>query len=627
MKKILKSAATFVIATSLVACSTSSKAVSGTFSGEAVGMGGKDHPVKVTLTLKDNVITDAQITADAETDGIGTKAMEALQKTLVSENSVEVDGVSGATITSNAIKEAALNALKAAGLKASDLVAKKTTGKVEDMNKEVDVVVVGAGGAGMVAAITASESGKKVMIIESQPLAGGNTVRSTGGMNATGTKAQQENTFEEAAGVEKTLEKAKSFADHKVIMDLANKVSEQYEAYKANPTGYFDSVELMELDTMIGGKGKNQFELVQTLTENSSPAIDWLSSIGANLVSVGQFGGASVKRIHRPLNDQGKVIAVGAYIVPILEKKVQDQGIEVLYDTTAEKVIMENGQATGIMATTKDGAKVTVHAKAAVLATGGFGANLEMVAEYKPELKGFVTTNAAGALGQGIAMAKEAGANLVDMDQIQIHPTVNVTDGTSHLITEGLRGDGAILVNQEGKRFTDEVGTRDAVSKAEIGQTGGYAYLIIDQKMADKSNVIQGYINNGYTVSGQSYEELAKAMGSDEATFAETMKQWNQAVAEKNDAQFNRTTFAEPLDQAPFYAIKVAPGVHHTMGGIQINEKAQVLQADGQVIAGLFAAGEVTGGVHGANRLGGNAVADIVVFGRIAGASASEFVK
>ena len=248
-----------------------------------------------------------------------------------------------------------------------------------------------------------------------------------------------------------------------------------------------------------------------------------------------------------------------------------------------------------------------------------------MVASYKTELKGFMTTNAPGIQGQGIAMATAIGAATVDMDQIQIHPTVEAN--TSALITEGLRGDGAILVNANGERFTDEVSTRDKVSAAEIAQPGSFSWLIVDQAMADASNVIQGYITKGYTKQGATYEELAKEIEVDPAAFAATMEKWNGCVEAKTDADFGRTSFANPLNTAPYYAIKVSAGVHHTMGGVVINSSTEVLKEDGSVIPGLFAAGEVTGGVHGANRLGGTAVADFVVFGRIAGASAAAFAK
>ena len=624
MKKLTALLASATMALSLVGCSTGK-----TYTGEAFGHD-KENPVKVTLTIKDKTITKVEVDASHETNGIGSKAAETMPGAIVAANSLEVDGVSGATQTSKAIIEAATAALKQAGLEPSDLVSKNTsTTKAKDIEETVDVVVVGAGGAGMTAAITATDAGKKVIVVESQPIAGGNSVRSTGGMNAAKTPYQDKNEFKEAAGVEKTLATAaEKFADNATITALAATVKEQWDAYQANPQGYFDSVELMELDTLIGGKGKNNPELVKALAENSAAAIEWLASIGADVKNVGAFGGASVKRIHRPVNADGKVTAVGAYIVPILEKNLQDRNVQFLFDTTANEIIMKDGKAVGIKATGKDGNKVTINAKSVVIATGGFGANSEMVEKYKPELKGFATTNAEGAQGQGIDMATAVGAATVDMDQIQIHPTVHIEeDGNAHLITEGLRGDGAILVNAEGKRFYDEVSTRDKVSAAIIEQTDKSAWLVVDQSMVDKSAVIAGYIKSGYTVTGATYEELAKAMGVDEATFVSTMNTWNQAVEAKSDAEFNRTSFANPLTTAPYYAIKITPAVHHTMGGIAINPKAEVLNEKGEAISGLFAAGEVTGGVHGANRLGGNAVADFTVFGRIAGQSAADNAK
>ena len=624
MKKLTALLASATMALSLVGCSTGK-----TYTGEAFGHD-KENPVKVTLTIKDKTITKVEVDASHETNGIGSKAAETMPGAIVAANSLDVDGVSGATQTSKAIIEAATAALKQAGLEPSDLTSKKTTAtKAKDIEETVDVVVVGAGGAGMTAAITATDAGKKVIVVESQPIAGGNSVRSTGGMNAAKTPYQDKNEFKEAAGVEKTLATAaEKFADNATITALAATVKSQWDAYQANPQGYFDSVELMELDTLIGGKGKNNPELVKALAENSADAIEWLASIGADVKNVGAFGGASVKRIHRPVNADGKVTAVGAYIVPILEKNLQDRNVQFLFDTTANEIIMKDGMAVGIKATGKDGHKVTINAKSVVIATGGFGANAEMVEKYKPELKGFATTNAEGAQGQGIEMATAVGAATVDMDQIQIHPTVHIEeDGNAHLITEGLRGDGAILVNAEGKRFYDEVSTRDKVSAAIIAQPDKSAWLVVDQSMVDKSAVIAGYIKSGYTVTGATYEELAKAMGVDEATFVSTMNTWNQAVEAKSDAEFNRTSFANPLTAAPYYAIKITPAVHHTMGGIVINPKAEVLNEKGEVISGLFAAGEVTGGVHGANRLGGNAVADFVVFGRISGQSAADNAK
>ena len=597
--------------------------VSGDFTGTAKGFGGD---VSVTLTLTDGAITGCTAEGKDETQGVGSEAIAQMPGKIAESGSIAVDGVSGATITSTAIKEAAAAALTAAGLNPDDYkTAVENNATAEDSTVDADVVVVGAGGAGMTAAITAAAEGKSVVILESQSMVGGNSVRATGGMNAGKTVYQDENEFGESAGVEKTLKTAaEKYADNETITALAKTVSEQWAAYQANPTGYFDSVELMELDTMIGGKGINDPELVETLCANSADAIDWLDEHGITLHNVSSFGGASVKRIHRPVNAEGKTVSVGSYMIPLLQENCEKAGVKMMLDTTATEILTDaNGAAVGVKATGASGETVTVNAKAVVLATGGFGANLDMVVKYKPELKGFMTTNAPGIQGQGIEMAQAIGAATVDMDQIQIHPTVEAN--TAALITEGLRGDGAVLINEEGQRFIDEVGPRDVVSAAEIAQTGSYSWLVVDQAMADASSVIQGYIKKGYTVTGATYEELGKAMGVDAAAFAETMEKWNGYVEAKNDPDFGRTSFANPLNTAPYYAVKVTAGVHHTMGGLKINANTEVLNEKGEVIPGLFAAGEVTGGVHGANRLGGNAVADFTVFGRIAGAAASDY--
>ena len=625
LASLLLAGAMFLTACGGSASSTSAAGgVSGSFTGTAKGMG----EVSVTLTLTDNVITDCTAKGDEETSGIGSVVIEQFPGEVVEGNTINLDSISGATITSNAFVEAAKAALTEAGLNPDDYMAKADkTANGETVSYDADVVVIGAGGAGMTAAMTAADAGQKVVILESQAMVGGNSARATGGMNAAKTVYQDENEFDQAAGVEKTLATAaEKYADNETITALAKTVSEQWAAYQANPTGYFDSVELMELDTMVGGKGINDPELVKTLCEGTADAIDWLDENGITLHNVSSFGGASVKRIHRPVNEEGKVVSVGAYMIPLLQENCEKRGIDIVLNTTVDTILTDaNGAAVGVSGTDKDGNTVVVNAKSVILATGGFGANLDMVTKYKPELAGFMTTNAAGAQGQGIEMATAIGAGTVDMDQIQIHPTVEAN--TAALITEGLRGDGAILVNANGERFIDEVGTRDVVSAAEIAQPGSYSWLIVDQAMADASSVIQGYIKKGYTKTGATYEELAKELDVDPAAFANTMETWNSYVEAKNDPDFGRTSFANPLNNGPYYAIKVTAGVHHTMGGVTINSATEVLKEDGTVIPGLFAAGEVTGGVHGANRLGGTAVADFVVFGRIAGESAANYAS
>ncbi len=583
MKKIITILLTAMMLLSLTACAPASTFKAGTYTGKAKGFSGD---ITVEVTFDDaKKITDVKVVSSTESADIGEKALPELAKKVVEANSSQVDTVTTATVTSLGFIEAVNAAIVAAGLNPEDFkAAEKTATEVKDETKDVDIVIIGAGGAGMVAAITASEAGKKVIIVEKAPIVGGNTSRATGGMNAAGTHYQKEAKIE-------------------------------------------DSAELFAAETMKGGHNLNDPELVKTLTENSAAAIDWLDSIGAPLSDVGKAGGASVNRAHRPVNAEGKILSVGSYLVSKFEESCTKAGVEILLETEAVEIIMKDGAAVGIKAKSAT-TNYTINAKAVIDTAGGFGANSEMVVKYKPELKGYVTTNASTITGDGIVLAEAVGAATVDMDQIQIHPTV--VQETGALITESLRGDGAILVNAEGKRFTDETLTRDVVSASVIAQKDSYAWLIVNQKMFDDSTVIQKYVTQGYMIAAKDQAELAKLFGCDEATIKATLESWNKALTDKSDAEFNRgslDTINYNVSEGPYYAVKIAPGVHHTMGGIKINSNTQVIDTKGNVIPGLYAAGEVTGGVHGGNRLGGNAVADIVVFGRIAGEQAAAYTK
>ena len=587
-----------------------------TFTGEDTGIGA----IAVTLTVEDGKITAAEVTGENETKGFGYEPIYEgkYAEAIVAAQGAGIDVIAGVTVTSEAVIRATEKAMVAAGLKAAEE-------KAAAADASCDIVIVGAGGAGMSAALQAIDCGvESVIVLEKTGSTGGNTSRATGGMNAAKTAAQDGNEWKEAttAAVEKTIASAKE--TYPELSELIAKVEEQFNAYKANPVGYFDSTELFALDTMVGGKGINDLDLVMTMVNNSADAIDWLATKNANLVSVGSFGGASVMRIHRALTAEGKTTPVGAYLVKTLTAGLEaEEKIDLRMNNEATELVVTDGKVTGVKVTSPEG-EYTITAKAVILATGGFGADLERVAAYQPSLDGFVTTNAPGVTGDGIDMAVAIGAATVDMEQIQIHPSVYTE--TSALITEGIRGDGAILVNQKGERFTNELGTRDVVSAAELAQEGGYAYTIVDQKMMDASSTYNGYFTKGFAVKGETYEELAAAVGMDAATFTKTMEDWNAAVAAQKDEAFGRMSFANALDTAPFYAIKVAPGIHHTMGGLKINTNTEVLTAEGAAIPGLYAAGEVTGGVHGANRLGGNAVADIVVYGRIAAQQAAAYI-
>ncbi len=500
---------------------------------------------------------------------------------MVEAQTPNVDTISGATVSSEAIIAAATEALEAAGADIAALdAARKDAGDSGEMKEETietDIVVVGAGGAGMTAAINVAQADKKVILLEKMAYAGGNTTKATGGMNAAETHYQEEQEIE-------------------------------------------DSVAQFVEDTMKGGKEINNKDLVTVMAENSAAGIEWLDEIGAPLPKVSFSGGATNARIHAPEDGSG----VGEYLVEAFLKKIDELGLEVMYDTKATELIVEDGKVVGVKASSKD-TEYTIKAGAVILTTGGFGANEEMYTQYRPDLKGTVTTNAPSATGDGIVMAEAVGADLVDIDQIQLHPTVE--QETSIMITESVRGNGAILVNQKGERFINEMETRDVVSAAELEQEGQYAYIIFDQKLRDGLKAIEKYVSNGLTVESDTIEGLAEEIDVDPAVLTETMETWNKAVADQKDEAFGRDTGMDnDLTTAPYYAVKIAPGIHHTMGGIKIDVHAQVIDKDGNAIPGLFAAGEVTGGVHGANRIGGNAVADIVVFGRVASASALEYI-
>ena len=546
----------------------------------AQGVGqGIDGDVVVQVEADANTIYAVEVLQQNETPGIGSVAVEQLPGAIVAANSIAVDGIAGATVTSNAIKDAIKQALTDAGIDAAPFEVAPEAAAAEKTAEtlDCDVVIVGAGGAGLTAAVRATQAGAKVLVLEKMPFVGGNSLKASGGMNCADTKFQ-------------------------AALDITD-------------SGVPEFIE----DTMNGGHGINDLALVTTMAEKSSEAVDWLESIGAPLPKVAATGGTVHKYLHSP--EDGS--PVGEYLVAKLDEEAKKNGIEVMLNTTATEILMDGGAAVGVKA--EDAAhEYTINAKAVVLATGGFGANFDLMCSFNPSLANAVTTNHPGATGDGILMAEAVGAATVDMDQIQLHPTVY--QATSMLVSEKMRSLGAILVNQDGVRFTNDLATRDAVSNAELEQPGGYAWIIFDQNLVDNNKSAAKYIEQGMAVTGDTYEALAEAMNVDAEAFVKTMETWNEAVATGEDAEFGRNNGMDAdLSTAPFFAIQIAPGIHHTMGGVKIDTATRVIDTEGQPIPGLFAAGETTGGVHGGNRIGGNAVCDFVVFGRIAGANAAEY--
>ncbi len=572
--KKIKWLSLFMVVTLLIislGLSTTAAYKDGTYEGSAPSMAGT---LKVKVTVKDGEITKIDVVDNPDTPILSDMAIEHVNEAILKDQNWNVDSASGATVTSTALKQAVKTALAGAVVEG---VTKTSKNVVTKKSYETDVLVVGAGGAGLSAAITAHDTGAKVLVIEKMPIVGGNTIRAEGGLNAAGTKLQK------AKGIE-------------------------------------DSAELFYEDTMKGGKNINQPDLVKILTTEAKLAVDWLTGLGADLSDVGQLAGAAKPRAHRPTGG----FPVGSEVIKTLYKSLKDRNIELLTSTKATELIVNNGKVIGAKAL-QGSNEITIKAKAVVIATGGFGANNDLVASIKPALKGFGTTNHTGATGDGINMAKAIGASLIDIDQIQTHPTV--VPGNGIMITEAVRGNGAILVNREGQRFISELETRDVVSEAILKQTGKTAFLIFEQNVRESLKTIESYIKQGLLVTAETPEELAKKLNINGNDLVKTIDRYNSFVTAGKDSDFKRNNLPRKLDKPGFYAIEVGPAVHHTMGGLKINTKTQVLNEKGTVIPGIYAAGEVVGGVHGANRLGGNAVADIVVFGRIAGSEAAAAVK
>jgi len=576
MKRIFSILCSCIALAALVSCASSGGSfAAGTYEGSGSGHGGD---IRVLVTVSADRIETIEVLESGETAMLGDAAFKELSDAIIAANTTKVDAVAGASESSAGFVAAVEDALAKAGIV---LVAKKGPSAAAPVvfDTDYDVIVIGAGGAGLSAALSASQAGAKVIVLEKMAMLGGNTIRATGGMNAAGTE------FQAKAGIA-------------------------------------DSVESFYKDAMKGGYEKNDPALVRTLAEQSAASVSWLVSLGADLSDVGRLAGASVNRAHRPAGG-GKV---GPEIIRALDQSiVKAAGVKV-YTKTKATAILKNaaGAVVGVEAIAADGRVYTIKARAVVLATGGFGANNDMAASYVPSLKGFATTNQPGATGDGIVLAESIGAALVDMAEIQTHPT-HAPD--KEMITEAVRGNGAIMVNRQGLRFVDELATRDVASAAILGQTGKSAYLVFDQSVRASLKAIESYVKLGIVIEGETPEALAAKIGAEPAALTATIATYNSAVAAKKDAEFGRADMPRALSTGPYYAIEVTPAIHHTMGGVKIDTEARVLSTAGAPITGLWAAGEVTGGVHGGNRLGGNALADIITFGRIAGTGAAAFAK
>lgn len=444
-----------------------------------------------------------------------------------------------------------------------------TPNNINNVADNYDLVIVGSGGTGLTAALQAKELGMNVAVFEKNENLGGNTTRASSGMNAAESLVQLQ---------------------HHVV----------------------DNKEDFYKETLQGGGLLNDRQMLQYFVDHSAIAIEWLRSHNIDLTDLTITGGMSKKRAHRPAS----MAPVGGYLVTGLLKKIQEEEIPVFNNSDVTKLLQENKKVTGITVTTPEGEKV-IKAKAVLLATGGFGASKEMMKKYRPDLVDYKTTNQPGATGDGLMLAEGVDAQLIQMNFVQVHPTAQTDGDHTFLIGEGVRGEGAILVNKEGKRFVNELNTRKIVSNAITDLNEDGAYLIFDQGVRDHFKAIEFYDHVGLVEHGDSIEELAKIIGVNADDLVKTVSDWNEAVSEKHDAEFGRTTGMDhPLNKAPYFAIHIHPAIHYTMGGVHVLPNTKVLDGDGHVINGLYAAGEVAGGLHGNNRIGGNSIAETVIFGR-----------
>ena len=548
--------------------------------GTAKGMNGE---IRLAVSFEGDKISAIEA-EHQETEGLGDKAIERLISQAIEGQTYKLDTVTGATKSSNGFVEALQLAIKDAGKDPANyekaFEGKAGNGESKELN--VDVVVVGAGGAGFASAITAKMEGADVVLLEKLPAVGGNTLISGGEYAAPGNAIQVEE------GIEDSPEK---FAE----------------------------------DLMVAGGDP---ELIRVLSENALAGSEWLrDEIKVEFLDTLMFfGGHSVKRSVIPKGHSG------VEMITKYSKKAEELGIDVLTEHDVQEILVEDGKVAGVRALTPEG-ELLVHAKAVVLTTGGFGANDEMTYQYDNEIDDKVlSTNSPGSEGDGIVMAQALGADTVGMDQIQLYPICDVETGKLLYVGDTRLVGGALLVNKEGKRFVEELDTRRAISLAIKAQTDSVGYLIWDEKSSEATGTIHSHpaeaeslYDRGLLVKADTIDELADHFGIDAAQLKETVANFNENSKNGVDPEFNLRNIGWTIEEGPFYMLKALPAVHHTMGGLKINTESQVINTEGAVIEGLYAAGEVTGGIHGKNRLGSAAMADITVFGRISGKNAAKF--
>ena len=624
----------------------SSKLTAGTYTAEKQGMNDK---VEVTVEVSEDAIVSVEVTKNSETPGIGSPLLDAkgnvmtsgglaptelIPQEIVDSQSVAVDMVTGATITSGAIISGVKDCLSQAGANVDDWSVKPEAEKRS--GSEADVVVVGGGGAGLAAAISAAEDGKNVVVIEKNGEIGGDTLVCGAIYNAPDEALQSkvEMTDSVKATIENALAEAPVSDEHAA---LQAEVQKQWDEYKASGrTDLFDTKEWYALQTWINGDKIADLDLVKELCYNAYEGYEWISDLGIEFAdSISQGAGSLWQRTHTTMMNMG----TGFMSVYAAQLDKHADKITLVNEATANELVVTDGRVTGVKAVDNhNGETMEFTAKdGVILTTGGFAANSKMVQEYNTsgkwdDLSKTGTTNRFScSQGDGIQMALKAGAGLTDMEQIQLLYLGNVVDGQiSKYPGRAANGTDQILfVNKNGERFVQEDGRRDQICLSVLQQPDSMFY-IIESADGDKYKDIHdpewrsadGFtfdylVENGYVIEAETLEELAGKLGMDPETLKATVDTFNGCVDGAKD-EFGRTLYSTKLENGPWLATPRQACVHHTMGGVSIDTSAHVLDEEGNPISGLYAAGEVTGGIHGGNRLGGNAVVDTVVFGKMA---------
>lgn len=597
----------------------------GTYTGRAYGSNGW---VDVEVTVDQNRITAIKAPDLRETRLMGGMAVERLTDEILKHQTLNVDSVSGATVTSAAFKKAVGEALTKAGGNLALLQTPVPAGKKKfsgTRTEAYDLVIVGSGGAGLAAAVTATEQGgRRVIVIEKMPVIGGNTLRCASAFNAADPARQallpMTETLKDA--VQKAISEKPANAEHaKLIADVRAK----YEAYlKSGSKTLFDCPEWHALQTYNGGDKVGLIPLIRTYSSHTLETLNWLQGLGAPVLDrVSQGAGALWQRTH-----QFDAPAGNALIEPLLAA-AKKQGVKIVTGMKAESLVVKNGRVVGVKAhDTLGDAYVFQANRGVILATGGYSQNKAMRQKSAPHLTpDMVSTNQPGATGDGITMATRIGAGTTGMNYVQVYPLATPGSGTLQGRARKMSGlDDVIDINKNGERFVKEDARRDEFVAAIKKQPGGMCFDINDSQIVQKTNSfnedMETLVSIGRIYKADTLAELAGKIGVPAKNLEATVAEYNRQVEAKSDPKFGRKLFDKKIEKAPFYATPRAPSIHHTMGGLLINPKAEVLDAKGRVIPGLYAAGEVTGGIHGSNRLGGNATADVTTFGRIAAKSA-----